>query len=136
MLGLSSRHLRSFVLDSDPIPRALLSIDPTFSFVQSWSAVKGLMQIRQWFTGQPAEIPAVNPARLLYANVGEVYLIKWTMGGGHKVRHTPKKYSALLSMLLQKDLVVHDAFETLTDNDCSVMICLPLSTTITKRKQI
>ena len=105
VLGLSSRHLRSFVLDSDPIPRALLSIDPTFSYVQSWSAVKGFMQIRQWFTGQPAETPAVNPARLLYANVGEVYLIKWTVGGGHKVRHKLRKHCALLSRLLQKGLV-------------------------------
>ena len=84
MLGLPSAGLRSFVLDSDPIPRAMLSIDPTFSFVKEWPAVKGFLQMRQWIMGQTAA-PPVNPARFLYDNVGEVYLIKWTVGQGHKV---------------------------------------------------
>lgn len=89
MLGLPSASLRSFVLDSDPIPRAMLSIDPTFSFFTQWPAVKGILQMRQWFMGQTAA-PVVNPARFLYNNVGEVYLIKWTVSQGHKVfTHCP-----------------------------------------------
>ncbi|DBA99807.1 TPA: hypothetical protein ACH3X3_012346 [Trebouxia sp. C0006] len=85
MLGLPSAGLRSYVLDSDPIPRAMLSIDPTFSFFKEWPAVKGLLQMRQWFMGQTSA-PLVNPARFLYDNVGEVFLIKWTVGQGHKVQ--------------------------------------------------
>ncbi len=84
MLGLPSAGLRSYVLDSDPIPRAMLSIDPTFSFFKEWPAVKGLLQMRQWFMGQTSA-PLVNPARFLYDNVGEVFLIKWTVAQGHKV---------------------------------------------------
>ena len=85
MLGLPSSSLRSFVLDSDPIPRAMLSIDPTFSFFKQWPAVKGILQVRNWFMGQASAAPVVNPARFLYDNVGDVYLIKWTVGQGHKV---------------------------------------------------
>ena len=84
MLGLPSAGMRSFVLDSDPIPRAMLSIDPTFSFFKQWPAVKGLLQLRQWFVRQTSA-PVVNPARFLYVNVGQVYLIKWTVDQGHKV---------------------------------------------------
>lgn len=84
LLGLPASSLRSFVLDSDPIPRAMLSIDPTFAFVKQWPAVKSIMQLGRWFTGQQSPAP-VTPARFMYNNVGEVYLIKWTVGQGHKV---------------------------------------------------
>lgn len=62
----------------------MLSIDPTFAFVKQWPAVKNIMQVGRWFTGQQAPLP-VTPARFMYNNVGEVYLIKWTVGQGHKV---------------------------------------------------
>ncbi|KAL3139882.1 hypothetical protein ABBQ38_004176 [Trebouxia sp. C0009 RCD-2024] len=84
LLGLPAASLRSFVLDTDPIPRAMLSIDPTFAFVKQWPAVKSVMQLGRWFTGQQGPAP-VSPARFMYNNVGEVYLIKWTVGRGHKV---------------------------------------------------
>ena len=87
LLGLPAASLRSFVLDSDPIPRAMLSIDPTFAFVKQWPAVKNIMQVGRWFMGQQTPVP-VSPAKFMYNNVGEVYLIKWTVGQGHKVSST------------------------------------------------
>ena len=84
LLGLPAASLRSFVLDSDPIPRAMLSIDPTFAIFKQWPAVKNIMQVGRWFMGQQAPLP-VTAARFMYNNVGEVYLIKWTVGQGHKV---------------------------------------------------
>lgn len=87
LLGLPAASLRSFVLDSDPIPRAMLSIDPTFAFFKQWPAVKTIMQVGRWFMGQPAP-STVTPARFMYNNVGQVYLIKWTVSQGHKVSST------------------------------------------------
>ena len=87
LLSLPPAGLRSFVLDSDPIPRAMLSIDPTFAFVKQWPAVKSVMQIGRWFTGQQGPAP-VTLGRFMYNSVGEVYLIKWTVGHGHKVGDT------------------------------------------------
>ena len=45
VLGLPASGLRSFVLDSDPVPRAMLSADPTFALVKDWGPVKGLLQV-------------------------------------------------------------------------------------------
>lgn len=87
LLGLPAASLRSFVLDSDPIPRAMLSIDPTFAFFKQWPAVKNIMQAGRWLMGQQAP-PPITPAKFMYNNVGEVYLIRWTVGQGHKVSST------------------------------------------------
>lgn len=84
LLGLSESSIRSFVLDTDPIPRAMLSVDPTFAFLKQWPGMASLLSIRDWFTGQTSSNQA-NAAKFMYNNVGEVYLITWSVDTGHKV---------------------------------------------------
>lgn len=74
---------RSFVLDNDPIPRAALSVDPTFSVVRQWGAVKGLLALREWALGTGV---ALTPTKFLFDNVGEVHLIRWTPEAGQQVK--------------------------------------------------
>lgn len=76
--------MRSFVLASDPIPRAMLSVDPTFAFFKQWPGVASILSLRDWFTGQASGNRA-NAAKFMYNNVGEVHLINWSVETGHKV---------------------------------------------------
>jgi hypothetical protein len=61
------------------VPRALLSVDPTFELLSSWGAVQGLLQLRQLLAGEGS--PALSPGRFLFESVGQVQLIKWTPEG-------------------------------------------------------
>lgn len=49
-LGLPESAVRSFVLDNDPVPRAMLSADPTFALLKQSAPVSWLLQVR----GNPA----------------------------------------------------------------------------------
>ena len=85
VLGLPHSAFRSFCLGDDPVPRAMLSVDPSFSMVKQWSGVRELLQLRQWFLGEGVKAP-FTPDTFLYDNLGEVHLIKWSLHGGHQVR--------------------------------------------------
>lgn len=62
---------------NDPVPRALLSVDPTFELLKRWSGFQGLLQLRGLLSpGGP-----VSPDRFLFECVGDVHLIKWTPEG-------------------------------------------------------
>lgn len=58
-LGLPESAVRSFVLDNDPVPRAMLSADPAFALLKQSAPVSWLLQVR----GSPA------PAHTLGARV-------------------------------------------------------------------
>jgi hypothetical protein len=60
------------------VPRALLSVDPTFELLSSWGAVQGLLQLRQLLAGEGSPL---SPGRFLFESVGQVQLIKWTPEG-------------------------------------------------------
>ncbi|WIA13252.1 hypothetical protein OEZ85_006841 [Tetradesmus obliquus] len=81
-LRLPSDCVKNFVLENDPVPRALLSVDPTFELLSSWGAVQGLLQLRQLLAGQGSPL---SPGRFLFESVGQVHLIKWTPEGGSEV---------------------------------------------------
>lgn len=84
VLGLPHSAFRSFCLGDDPVPRAMLSVDPSFSMVKQWRGVRELLQLRQWFLGEGVKAP-FTPDTFLYDNLGEVHLIKWSLDGGHQV---------------------------------------------------
>ena len=45
-LGLPAAAVRSFVLDNDPVPRAMLSADPTFAMLSKSAPMSWLLQAR------------------------------------------------------------------------------------------
>jgi hypothetical protein len=82
MLGLQKGALQSFVLENDPVPRALLSVDPTFTAFKQTGLGAALLQLRHFFLGPGVPL---TPERFLADNVGQVNLIRWTPETGHKV---------------------------------------------------
>ena len=82
MLGLPEGSMRSFVLENDPVPRALLSIDPTFTALKNSAPGSALLRLRHWLLGPGVPL---TPDRFLADNVGEVNLLRWTPDSGHKV---------------------------------------------------
>lgn len=80
-LGLPPDCVQNFVLENDPVPRAMLSVDPTFEMLKEWSAVKGLLHLRGLLAGQGSPL---SPGRFLFESVGQVQLIKWTPEGEYK----------------------------------------------------
>lgn len=47
-LGLPASAMRSFVLDNDPVPRAMLSADPAFALLKQSAPVAWLLQAREF----------------------------------------------------------------------------------------
>ncbi|BDA40661.1 hypothetical protein COCOBI_01-3140 [Coccomyxa sp. Obi] len=80
--GLPQGCVKSFVLDNDPIPRAMLSVDPTFALLKQSTPVSFLLETRRRLFGSGASF---TPERFLYENVGEVYLIRWSAEAGQRV---------------------------------------------------
>ena len=78
ILGLPPQALRNFALENDPIPRALLSVDPTFEMIKQWDTAKALLQLRERLVGKGSPL---STDRFLFETVGELYLIKWTPEG-------------------------------------------------------
>lgn len=61
-----------------PLPCPLLTV----FHLQGWSAVKGLLQLRELFVGSGSPL---SPGRFLFEAVGQVHLMKWTPEGGSRV---------------------------------------------------
>ncbi|KAI3436571.1 hypothetical protein D9Q98_005987 [Chlorella vulgaris] len=74
--------VRNYVLQDDPVPRALLSADPAFLALQQNTAVAGLLRLRERWLGQGV----LSPTRFLFHPAGDVFLIRWTAEAGHSVR--------------------------------------------------
>ena len=70
------------MLENDPVPRALLSVDPTFTALKQSRPGAALLQLRHWLLGPGVPL---TPERFLADNVGDVHLIKWSPDSGHKV---------------------------------------------------
>lgn len=82
VLGLPEGSIRSFVLENDPVPRALLSVDPTFTALKNSRPGAALLRLRSWLLGPSVPL---TPDRFLADNVGEVNLLRWTPDAGHRV---------------------------------------------------
>jgi len=83
VLKLPDAAVRSFVLEHDPVPRALITADPAFHALKQYAPVQQLLQARSWllgsglFGGQDAS--ATSPFtsnRFLFESVGGVYLLR------------------------------------------------------------
>ncbi|KAI8467487.1 MAG: hypothetical protein J3K34DRAFT_460375 [Monoraphidium minutum] len=96
-LGLPRGQCRNFVLQNDPIPRALLSVDPTYQMLSGLPVVQSLLELRARLAGHGT---ALSPQRFLFETVGEVHFIKWTPQDGAQVLLLePGELAAELSML-------------------------------------
>ncbi len=86
VLGLASSALQHYVLDQDPVPRAMLSVDPTLSVLKH---VVGLSQ--PLFGGDAhrsvGSFLGGTPARFLMdLPLGEVYLLKLDQQRVHRLQ--------------------------------------------------
>ena len=68
-MDLPNGSVKSFVLDNDPIPRAMLSVDPTFALLKQSAPVSFFLEARRRLFGSGASF---TPERFLYENVGDV----------------------------------------------------------------
>ena len=69
VVDLPTGSVKSFVLDNDPIPRAMLSVDPTFALLKQSTPMSLLLEARRRLFGSGASF---TPERFLYENVGDV----------------------------------------------------------------
>jgi hypothetical protein len=71
-------HLpRNFILQNDPIPRALLSVDPTYQLLAGLPGVQSLLELRAWLAAGDSAAPMLSPNRFLFETVGEVRALAW-----------------------------------------------------------
>jgi pimeloyl-ACP methyl ester carboxylesterase len=82
-IGLSGTSVRNYILDNDPIPRAMLAADPAFSALKENNIIKSLLQLRERMAGKGASF---TPERFLFQPAGAVHLIKWSADRGQTVR--------------------------------------------------
>ena len=82
-VGLPPGSISSYVLDNDPIPRALLSMDPTFEWLRRWGVIGSALNAGSSWLGWPS----LSPSPALLHNAGSVYLVKWSADEGHQVSH-------------------------------------------------
>ena len=73
--------MNSYVLDQDPIPRAMLSVDPTFAWLRTWGVVGQALKAGSSLLGwaPPSDTPT------LVHNAGNVFLMTWSAEQGHQV---------------------------------------------------
>ncbi len=74
LLNLPPGTVRSFVLDNDPVPRAMLSVDPTFAMLKQSAPMSWVLEARRAFLGSNVSF---TPEKFLYENVGDVRLRSW-----------------------------------------------------------
>jgi pimeloyl-ACP methyl ester carboxylesterase len=82
-IGLRGTSVRNYILDNDPIPRAMLAADPAFSALKENNIIKSLLQLRERMAGKGASF---TPERFLFQPAGAVHLIKWSADRGQTVR--------------------------------------------------
>ena len=79
---MPASSMRSFVMEGDVIPRAMLSSDPSFTLLKRWSVVRAGLQLRETLFG--AGVP-LSSSRFFFDSVGHVYLITWDATTGPQV---------------------------------------------------
>ena len=79
---MPASSMRSFVLEGDVIPRAMLSSDPSFTLLKRWSVVRAGLQLRETLFGSGVPL---SPSRFLFDSVGDTYLIRWDAKTGPQV---------------------------------------------------
>ena len=82
VLGAPPSACRSYVLENDPVPRALISADPNFRAAASWAPVARLLQLRQALLGPGSML---SSERFMFENVGDTFLLRWSPQAGHAV---------------------------------------------------
>ena len=93
-LPLSS--VTSFFAEGDPVPRWLLSSDPTFAAAASFPPLAAALAARSWLLGPSAPL---TTGRFLFEPAGECYLLSWSPSGGHVVVPLPRGGSAASAAL-------------------------------------
>jgi len=71
-----------YVLEGDPVPRALLSADPTFASLQRNDFFSAALRLNQRLFGGGAPL---TPGRFLFEALGVVKLVRWSASGGSEV---------------------------------------------------
>lgn len=80
---LDASRVAQYVLEGDPVPRALLSADPTFaSLSQGNGLFSAALQLNRRIFGEGA---ALTPSRFLFEPLGVVKLVRWSPSGGSEV---------------------------------------------------
>lgn len=82
-IGLPPSAVQGFVLENDPVPRALLAADPAFAALKKSAAGDALLRMRQWLLGPGVPL---TPTRFLADTVGDLHLVRWSADAGHTVR--------------------------------------------------
>lgn len=78
-LGLAPDAMQHYVLDQDPVPRAMLSVDPTLSVLKQFVGLQSLVDAPRSFLGG-------TPVRFLFdLPMGEVYLLKLDQQRVHRL---------------------------------------------------
>ena len=104
-VGLETGSLNSYVLDNDPIPRALLSMDPTFDWLRRWGVVGRAVSAGSAWLG----LPAPSPSPALLHNAGSIYLVKWSADAGHQVWLTLHAFTAAVHSSVPDGMIGHAA---------------------------
>ena len=81
-LDMPTSSMRSFVLEGDVIPRAMLSSDPSFTLLKRWSVVRAGLQLRETLFGSGVPL---SSSRFLFDSVGDTFLIRWDAKTGPQV---------------------------------------------------
>ena len=86
----------SFFAEGDPVPRWLLSSDPTFAAAARFPPLAAALAARSWLFGPSAPL---TTGRFLFEPAGECYLLSWSPSGGHGVVPLPRGGAAASAAL-------------------------------------
>ena len=81
-LDMPASSVRSFVMEGDVIPRAMLSSDPSFTLLKRWSVVRAGLQLRETLFGSGVPL---SPSRFFFDSIGDVLLVRWDAKTGTQV---------------------------------------------------
>lgn len=86
----------SFFAEGDPVPRWLLSSDPSFAVAASFPPLAAALAARAWLFGPSAPL---STGRFLFEPAGECYLVSWSPRSGHSVVPLPRGGAAASAAL-------------------------------------
>ena len=86
----------SFFAEGDPVPRWLLSSDPTFAAAASFPPLAAALAASSWLFGPSAPL---STGRFLFEPAGECYLLSWSPSAGHSVVPLPRGGAAASAAL-------------------------------------
>eukprot|EP00191_Tetraselmis_sp_GSL018_P011006 CAMPEP_0177599586 /NCGR_PEP_ID=MMETSP0419_2-20121207/13083_1 /TAXON_ID=582737 /ORGANISM="Tetraselmis sp., Strain GSL018" /LENGTH=489 /DNA_ID=CAMNT_0019092351 /DNA_START=220 /DNA_END=1690 /DNA_ORIENTATION=+ len=81
LLGMDPASIQSFCLDDDPVPRAMLSVDPAYSLLRRSELGERILKWREsWLGSGPLTLN-----RFLFEPVGRHFLIRWDPSTGSRL---------------------------------------------------